>query len=303
MVQTCFAKKNFTFKQIFLIMKQGIITTNDVLINRGVFIRSILFSAGAFVLRNYNMAATGIAPNDILVRMIYNNSGSASGYRKEWGLAIWIEKDEKAVLFDTGGNPETFWKNFQAAGIDLSKLSAIVISHNHWDHTRGIQVMMDKITTQTDLYVPASDIPEIKNPGPLVTIKPVSAAQEITDFLWSTGELKGSLGINMVFEQSVIIIQTNKVFLFTGCAHPGIIEIVERTRALHPGKNINLAAGGFHLIDKSAEQVQKISDTLKLLDVKAIAPSHCTGDKAIELLRSEWKEQFLEFNIGDVLNI
>jgi len=132
--------------------------------------------------------------------------------------------------------------------------------------------MLDRITTKTDMYVPASDIPDIPNTGSLVTVKPVTGAQKITDFLWSTGEMKGSLGNNIVFEQSVIIAQHNQVFLFTGCAHPGLSKL-RKEPGPASGKNIMLAAGGFHLIDKSAEQVQKISDTLKLLDVKAIAPS------------------------------
>jgi 7,8-dihydropterin-6-yl-methyl-4-(beta-D-ribofuranosyl)aminobenzene 5'-phosphate synthase len=284
-------------------MKREIITAKDVLINRGTFIKSILITAGGFVLRNYNMAATDIAPKDVLVRMIYNNSGNASGFKKEWGLAMWIEHNHEAVLFDTGGNPGTLWKNIQTAGIDLSKLTAIIISHNHWDHTRGIPVILDKITRKTSLFVPASDRPEMKEANDLVNVIPVTGAQRITGSIWSTGEIKGSLLTSVIYEQSVIIALNNQVFLFTGCAHPGVVAIVEKVKSLFPEKDLALVAGGFHLIDKTPEQIGEISVKLKEMGVKQIAPSHCTGDKAIDWFRTTWQERFVEFNIGDELNL
>lgn len=280
-------------------MKQEIITPDDVLIKRGVFIKSILIGAGAFVIRNYNMAAANIAPNSILVRMIYNNSGTTSGYKKEWGLAMWIEQDNNALLFDTGGNPGTLWQNIQAAGIDLSKLTTIIISHNHWDHTRGIPLILDKITGKTSIYVPASDLPDINKPGDLVNVIPVTGTQRITESIWSTGEMKGSLANNMVYEQSLIICRNNQVFLFTGCAHPGVVAIVEKTRSLFPEKDVALVAGGFHLIDKTPEQIEEISVRLKEMGVEQIAPSHCTGDKAIEYFKTAWNTRFIAMNLGD----
>lgn len=266
---------------------------------RRVFVRTFILGTGGVMVRNYNVAGAGADHDTILVKMIYNNTGNHPDFKKEWGLAIWIEDNKHAILFDTGGNPATLWKNIQAAGIDLSKLSSIIISHNHWDHTRGIPLVLDKITRNAVMYVPASDAPEIKNSTSLVTIKPVAGAQHIAESVWSTGEMQGVLGSNIIYEQSVMIVRDNLVYVFTGCAHPGIVPIVEKVKTLYPDKAIALTAGGFHLIDKSAEQIQAISVNLKEMQVQKIAPSHCTGDKAIEFFRSEWKDRFIDFNIGD----
>jgi len=235
--------------------------------------------------------------------MIYNNSGNTSDYKKEWGLAIWIEHNHEAVLFDTGGNPVTLWQNIQAAGIDLSKLTTIIISHNHWDHTNGIPLILDKITRKTSLFVPASDMPEIKESNDLVNVIPVTGAQRITESIWSTGEIKGSLASNVVYEQSVIIALNNQVFLFTGCAHPGVVAIVGKTKSLFPEKDLALVAGGFHLIDKTPEQIEEISVRLKEMGVEQIAPSHCTGDKAIEYFKTDWNNRFIAMNLGDNYSI
>jgi 7,8-dihydropterin-6-yl-methyl-4-(beta-D-ribofuranosyl)aminobenzene 5'-phosphate synthase len=224
--------------------------------------------------------------------MIYNNTGSNPDFKKEWGLSMWIEHKNQAILFDTGGNADTLWKNMETAGLDLSKLTMILISHNHWDHIRGIPMVLEKTAYKTPVYVPATDSAEFMNKNSKAIIRPVTRAQQITAYMWTGGELKGMLGGNVIFEQSIIIIQNNLVYLFTGCAHPGIIAIVERTKELHPDKDIALVAGGFHLIDKPAEQIQEVSVKLSELNVRRIAPSHCTGDKAIEFLRNEWTDRF-----------
>jgi 7,8-dihydropterin-6-yl-methyl-4-(beta-D-ribofuranosyl)aminobenzene 5'-phosphate synthase len=266
---------------------------------RRFFVKTLVIGTGAVVLRNYNVNAAEVDRNTILVKMIYNNTGINPGYKKEWGLAMWIEENNTAILFDTGGNPDTLWKNIQAAGIDLSKLSVIIISHNHWDHTRGIPFVLEKTPGKSTIFVPASDAPEIKDTSNVVSVIPVTDSRHITGSIWTTGEMKGFLGANIIYEQSVIILRNSLVYLFTGCAHPGIISIVEKTESLYPDNDIDLVAGGFHLIDKTDDQIQEISAKLSELNVKKIAPSHCTGDKAINFFKTAWNERFVNLNIGD----
>ena len=53
----------------------------------------------------------------------------------------------------------------------------------------------------------------------------------------------------------------------------------------YAGKNIYLLTGGFHLGSKSDTEIRTIIKRLKRLGVQKIAPSHCTGGKAISLSR------------------
>lgn len=64
----------------------------------------------------------------------------------EHGLSLWIEKDGKAILFDTGQS-SVFSHNAKAMGISLEAADYIVISHGHYDHCGGLQYFPYKDNT------------------------------------------------------------------------------------------------------------------------------------------------------------
>jgi 7,8-dihydropterin-6-yl-methyl-4-(beta-D-ribofuranosyl)aminobenzene 5'-phosphate synthase len=88
----------------------------------------------------------------------------------------------------------------------------------------------------------------------------------------------------------------------TGCAHPGIVQIVERAQELFGGP-IHLVMGGFHLGNKSVAQIDAIVAAFRSLGVERVAPSHCTGDLAIEKFRQEYGEDFIQAGVGRVIVI
>ena len=235
--------------------------------------------------------------------MLYNNMGQSKNLIGKWGVAIWIEDKDTAVLFDTGGDPSALWKNIVASGVDIKKLSKIIISHNHWDHVNGLPIVLEHSHHKPDVLVPEFDFTliEIKNPGARLT--GIKKPEQINDFLWSTGQMKASTWQGTIHEQSLMVLHNHSIFLLTGCSHPGIVKIVERAQKIHPDKQISLIAGGFHLMHHSIQQVKEISARLKRLQVNRIAPSHCTGDSAIQIFKQEWKQNFVDFNIGNSIRI
>jgi 7,8-dihydropterin-6-yl-methyl-4-(beta-D-ribofuranosyl)aminobenzene 5'-phosphate synthase len=56
----------------------------------------------------------------------------------EWGFAALVEQDGEALLFDTGWLPDTVQRNAEALQVDLSRVTDVVLSHNHPDHTGGL---------------------------------------------------------------------------------------------------------------------------------------------------------------------
>lgn len=56
----------------------------------------------------------------------------------EWGFAALVEVDGKRFLFDTGAHEDTVLRNLKVKGLDLSDVEAVVLSHNHADHTTGL---------------------------------------------------------------------------------------------------------------------------------------------------------------------
>ena len=270
---------------------------------RRAFLKTLILGSGAFWLNASNIFATSPDKNSIKILMIYNNIGSTNNLVNDWGLSLWVEDIDTAVMFDTGADPTILWENLETSGVDLQKLSTIVISHNHWDHIDGLPVILKKSARKPKIFVPNVDLEEIKSTTPHAKVIGVNKPVEITKHIWSTGQLKGLFRGEPIYEQSLTISQNNSSFLFTGCSHPGIIKIVEKTRKLFPNNDLKLVGGGFHLMNSSKEDIKTISSRLKQLEVRNLAPSHCTGDLAVDIFKEEWGTQFINFNNGDNLNL
>ena len=95
--------------------------------------------------------------------------------------------------------------------------------------------------------------------------------------------------------------EDEKVSLISGCSHSKIEEIIKETRE-YLGKNISLVAGGFHHIPYPPNYIFNIAKMMKdELGVKHAAPTHCTGEKAIEIFKEVYKENFHYFGLGSSL--
>lgn len=270
---------------------------------RKSFIKTLILSSGVLLLSPGSIFPSSIDKKNITALTIFNNIGNKNNFINQWGLSIWIEDRNDALLFDTGGNASILWNNIKKAGIDINKLSKIIISHNHSDHTNGLSFILDKTNFKPEVYVPDHVLTIFKQKNPEVKFTGVKDPMQINSYTWSTGQLAGSYNSTTLYEQSIIIIQNNLIYLFTGCAHPGIIEIVEKTKKVHPDKEIYLAGGGLHLLQYSKNKIKIISDKLKNLQVKRLAPSHCTGESAINILKKEWKNKFIDFYNGNSIKI
>lgn len=234
----------------------------------------------------------------VRVSVIYNNLGDADHMVSDWGYAVWIEHHHTAVLFDTGGDPDVLWQNIQHAGLDLTKLSSVVISHNHWDHTGGLSAVLEKTNYRPKVCVPHDELKALKTEFPDAGLIGVTGAAQLTEFAWTTGQLKGAFGGDTIYEQSLLVTQGDAVCVFTGCSHSGIVQIVQQAKKMMPHKRIQLVSGGFHLRTHSEDELLGISNALKELQVVRLGPSHCTGDDAITMFRKEWGENCLDLNLG-----
>jgi 7,8-dihydropterin-6-yl-methyl-4-(beta-D-ribofuranosyl)aminobenzene 5'-phosphate synthase len=264
---------------------------------RRFFVRTLFFASGAIALKPIDLSGTHMGDKPITLSMIYNNTGKAPRLQREWGLSIWVEMEEGAILFDTGGNTEVLLSNLKAMGFDPNKLIKVVISHKHWDHLGGLSALTGRPSGFPAIYVVESDLAKVKKDHPDERIYGVSSPQQIGKQLWSTGELRGG---GMV-EQSMVLVQEDALVLLTGCSHSGIVEMTEKVHQLFPDKRIALIAGGFHLMRKSQADIQDISRKLMSLKVSKIAPSHCTGDLALATFKEHWGDRFISFDLGDEL--
>jgi 7,8-dihydropterin-6-yl-methyl-4-(beta-D-ribofuranosyl)aminobenzene 5'-phosphate synthase len=83
----------------------------------------------------------------------------------------------------------------------------------------------------------------------------------------------------------------------TGCGHPGVVTIVKKTQEMFPKRKVYLAIGGFH------HPPIDVVKSLRELGVEKVAPSHCTGDQVIEAFRKEYREDFITYGVGKIVEV
>jgi 7,8-dihydropterin-6-yl-methyl-4-(beta-D-ribofuranosyl)aminobenzene 5'-phosphate synthase len=111
--------------------------------------------------------------------------------------------------------------------------------------------------------------------------------------------LTGTMGV-AIKEQSLILDTSRGLVIVAGCAHQGIVSILEKARQM-TGRPIEAVLGGFHLLQTGDAEVGRIIARFKELGVARIGASHCTGDRAIAMFRDAYKDRFIELGAGRVL--
>ncbi|MCI4453346.1 MAG: MBL fold metallo-hydrolase [Thermodesulfobacterium sp.] len=228
--------------------------------------------------------------------VLFDNYPAEEGFETGWGYSCFIKKDEEGILFDTGADGQKLIKNIQKAEIKSDLISKIVISHAHEDHSGGLKEAAE-LNSQIEIYVGDSFYNEVKALLPYAKLKKVSSEPlEITKEVYLTGELG-----EKIKEVSLIINTKEGLIIITGCAHPGIENIIERATSIVK-KNILALLGGLHLMYKNKKEILKLISYLKSKNVKYIASSHCTGELARKLFEENFGESFIKAGVGTHLS-
>lgn len=237
--------------------------------------------------------ASGPEKPEVTLISVFDNYSVNSELKTSWGFASVIKTPSENILFDTGGDADILLFNMKKMNIDPKSINKVFISHEHGDHIDGLAGFLEK-NNKVTVYIPASFSGSVKN---MIHTKgaeyiEISEAAKINGSMYSTGELPGPS-----IEQSLIIDSKKGIIVMTGCAHPGIIKIVEKAKKLMESEEIYLVVGGFH------RPPVFVAKNLRELGVKKAAPSHCTGDNVKQAFAEEYKENFIEYGVGKTVEI
>jgi 7,8-dihydropterin-6-yl-methyl-4-(beta-D-ribofuranosyl)aminobenzene 5'-phosphate synthase len=105
-----------------------------------------------------------------------------------------------------------------------------------------------------------------------------------------------------IIEQSIVVTTDKGNLVITGCAHPGIVEIVQKSAEI-AGEDLLLVMGGFHLLRHSNEGIDDIITAFQEMGVTYAAPTHCSGDKTLEAFKASYGDHYVGLGAGKVLNI
>jgi 7,8-dihydropterin-6-yl-methyl-4-(beta-D-ribofuranosyl)aminobenzene 5'-phosphate synthase len=232
----------------------------------------------------------------IQMTVLYDNYVAAEGTKAAWGFSCLIEGTAKIILFDTGGNPDTFRHNVEHLSVDLNSVDDVVLSHEHWDHVGGLPVVFE-INTRAPIYFPYGFpydfVRKVESAGAKPV--PVNEAVAVCDHVYLTGQMGG-----MIKEQSLIVNAPAGLVIVTGCSHQGIVNIIKKAKELF-NRDIYLVFGGFHLMQHSKEQVDEIIKAFREFGVKKCGATHCTGDRAIQQFKDAYGDDYVEIGSGRVL--
>ena len=256
-----------------------------------------------------------------ITTLVENSSGEHLGLIHEHGLSFLIEKDNRTYLFDTGQS-DAIIKNARKLQLDLFQADKIIISHGHYDHSGGVRSLLQsggpsfqpEFILHNDFFNPKyslqgsrseylgsdfdqqtledhncvmrnfnSDIEEIE-PGVWVVgnFLRYHTEETINDrFRLLTDE---GLILDDFRDEIMLVVSSPKgLILIMGCAHPGIMNMIDTVRE-RIGENIHAILGGTHLVEARDRQLDAAIEYLNNLKCDAIGVSHCTGNRVMEKL-------------------
>ncbi|MDY6792843.1 MAG: MBL fold metallo-hydrolase [Thermodesulfobacteriota bacterium] len=231
---------------------------------------------------------------NIKLTVVYDNVPYRKGLQKDWGFSCLVEGLDKTILFDAGRYDNLLMSNLSELKIDPHRIDELVISHYHPDHIGGTMKLLgirNKINVSLVKSFPSGFKKAVKKTGANLT--EVRQPRIISKNCLSTGELK-----NFIRNEHSLVILTNKgSIIITGCAHPGVIEMVERAKMI-TSKDVLLVVGGFHLLMDSASSIRRKALRLKELGVRHVAPSHCSGGEAQKIFAEVYGNRFIKSGVG-----
>jgi len=275
-----------------------------------------------------------------IINLIENTEGQ-SGCAYAHGLSFYVETKKHRMLLDLGPSGETL-QNAQTLGIDLTKADTVILSHGHYDHSGGI-LPFAGINDRALIYMQESAVGDYfsdrgksaperyeyigidKNIAKLPQVRFLQGDHRIDDELElftiknRSRRLPSSnkrilvrrgdqlLCDDFVHEQFLVISQDQKKVLMSGCAHSGILSIMDAFCQKY-GKEPDLVISGFHLMKKTEytgdeiREIEEIAQELKNYSTRFIT-CHCTGIPAFDRMKAIMGDQLAYVHSGEEIDL
>ena len=238
------------------------------------------------------------------ITVVHDNNPYKEGLETAWGFSSLVIGAEKTILLDSGGDGSILLGNMEKLAVEPNSIDTVVLSHIHGNHTGGLDSFLEKNSDVTT-YLPKSFPKKFKDNVLSSRSKIVEVEQslKICENIYSTGRLG-----RLIKEQSLIVRTDKGLIVITGCAHPGIVKIVNTAKDLmrapalrEPKDDILLVMGGFHLEWATKGKIEKTISAFKQMGVRYVGPCHCSGDKARSLFEKHFGNGYINVGAGKVV--
>jgi 7,8-dihydropterin-6-yl-methyl-4-(beta-D-ribofuranosyl)aminobenzene 5'-phosphate synthase len=257
----------------------------------------------------------------MLLKCLVENNAVSDDFKTEHGLSLYIETKNHRLLFDTGAS-SLFTENAIKLNVNLGDVDTLVLSHGHYDHGGGIKAFLN-LNDKADIYLRKGAMDKHYSEQTDGSFKRIGLDESLSDnkrfiysddrvqiddelslfsnvqgnlFLPSGNESLFALDQDMMIrddfnhEQNLVIQEAGKRILIAGCAHRGIVNIMNHMRAIGL-EEPDIVIGGFHLYARSTDRTEPIDFVealgAELMKTKSVFYTcHCTGIKAYNELKS-----------------
>lgn len=281
-----------------------------------------------------------------ILNLYSNEIFPGSDLLPDHGQSFLIKAENHQILVDVGGKGKILLHNMKSLGVDPNDITQLIITHGHYDHTAALPEFLDA----RKLPIPTIAHPGIREPkrAKVLFIKKdigfpdLTVAQEhklditytaepisILPYLKTTGEItkrsqrdgtepsaqhevEGEFIPDPVQDDVSLLLDTKEgQVVITGCAHAGILNILEYAKTASD-KPIKAIIGGTHMVRYSEEEVLATGHIIiEKFDNPDLYINHCT-DKlpskllkmtpARKILRKEFgKDRIQDCNVGTLL--
>ena len=273
----------------------------------------------------------------MIIKTLVENTSISKDFGNEHGLSLYIETNALKILFDVGAS-ELFLENAKKLDVNISDIDYLIISHGHYDHGGGLR-MFFKENTKAKVFLQCFAFEKYHALRPNDTLEFIGLEEELKQnrqivltsdqFFISKGiqvfsnvvqretQPKSNRGLlteqnermiddTFAHEQNLIIEEDGKTLLVTGCAHNGIINILEHFQKIK-GRMPDYVIGGFHLSSRSggnedSDMIDRIGKYLMATKAKFYT-CHCTGIEAYERLKSVMGDNIDYLSTGSEITI
>lgn len=254
---------------------------------------------------------------------LIENTACEEAFAAEHGLSLYLETGGRRILFDMGASA-AFADNAEKMGVDLEKVDTAVLSHGHCDHGGGMKTFLDRNTHAKIHVSPLAFARLFNKKGEEIGLDPalqghprialpedfcegegfsLHSCNDLTP-IWSTDprglavEKNGErLPDDFRHEQYLLVHESGKRILISGCSHKGIVNLVHWFRP-------DVLVGGFHLKDMAvgSPEIDRIAHAL-LSYPTVYYTGHCTGEGQYRQLKHIMGDRLHAFSSGMVLEI
>jgi len=269
--------------------------------------------------------------NTLRITTLVENTAGGRGLLAEHGFSLWIEHNNKKILFDTGQG-YVIKHNAKQLSINLDDADALVLSHGHYDHMCGMhqieRVNKIPIFAHRDSLLPKysrhadGSIHEVGitlidnnlnfkfNDTPIEIHKGfhlTGPIPRITNFEDTGGQFFSDVECrkvdNLIDDQAAFIETPVGLFVILGCAHSGVINTLQYISKLTGSRSIHTVLGGMHLKYATKNRINKTIIELKKFSIQNLYPTHCSGFYATAQLCHEFPKSCKPCEVGTIIEV